>query len=195
MEESRSVVILTGGTSRRMGQDKASLDFGGESLLEFVMGLIPAGNRVVVVGETTDTPATYIREEPEGGGPVAALHAALVHVPSASFRVIAVDTPFGLPWLLEQQLPPGSEALIPRDSQGRPHYLCAEYRTSGVAQAIQDLGDPRNASMNELVSKFTDVEYVDNPHTETLMSAEVLLDINTPEDLMRAHVIRDREWG
>ena len=195
MEESRSVVILTGGTSRRMGQDKASLDFGGESLLEFVMGLIPAGNRVVVVGETTDTPATYIREEPEGGGPVAALHAALVHVPSASFRVIAVDTPFGLPWLLEQHLPPGSEALIPRDSQGRPHYLCAEYRTSGVAQAIQDLGDPRNASMNELVSKFTDVEYVDNPHTETLMSAEVLLDINTPEDFMRAHVIRDREWG
>jgi molybdopterin-guanine dinucleotide biosynthesis protein A len=72
--------------------------------------------------------------------------------------------------------------------------LCAEYRTSGVAQAIQDLGDPRNASMNELVSKFTDVEYVDDPHTATLMSAEVLLDINTPEDLMRADAIRDREW-
>ena len=49
--------------------------------------------------------------------------------------------------------------------------------------------------MNELVSKFTDVEYVDKPHTETLMSAEVLLDINTPEDLMRAHVIRDRVWA
>ena len=195
MEDSRSVVILTGGTSRRMGQDKAALDFGGESLLEFVVGLIPTGNKIVVVGETTDIPATYVREEPVGGGPVAALHAALMHVPSASFRVIAVDTPFGLPWLFEQQLPPGSEALIPRDSQGRPHYLCAEYLTSGVAQAIHNLGDPRNASMNELVSKFTNVEYVDDPHTETLMSAEVLLDINTPEDLMRAHAIRDRVWA
>lgn len=59
----------------------------------------------MVVGEPTDIPVTYVREEPAGGGPVAAIDAALPHISSVSFRVIAVDTPFGVPWLFQQKLP------------------------------------------------------------------------------------------
>lgn len=195
MDDSGSVVILTGGTSRRMGQDKASVNFGGTSLLEFVVGMIPAGMNIVVVGKPSNIPAIHVREEPIGGGPVAALHAALPHITSLSFRVIAVDTPFGLPWLLQQQLTLGQEALIPLNAQGRPHYLCAEYNSVSFAHATNRLGGPQNASMKDLVSMFTEVEYLDNPHTETLTSTEVLLDINTPADLVRAHTIRVREWG
>lgn len=195
MDDSGSVIILTGGTSRRMGQDKASVDFGGSSILEFVVGLIPPGTPIMVVGEHTDIPVTYVREEPAGGGPVAAIDAALPHISSVSFRVIAVDTPFGVPWLFQQKLPPGEEALIPLNTKGKPHYLCAEYNTASVAHAINRLGGPRNASMQDLVSKLTKVAYLDNPHTETLTSTEVLLDVNTPADLVRAHAIRAREWG
>lgn len=195
MDDSGSIVILTGGTSRRMGQDKASLDFGGKSILEFVIELIPSGNEIFVVGEPTDIPAIYVREHPQGGGPVAALHAALPHISTGSFRVIAVDTPFGVPWLFNHRLSLDKDAAIPRDSHGRPHYLSAEYSTPSVAHAISILGTPENASMKELVSRLKDVEYIDDPHTETLVSEEVLLDINTPEDLIRAHAIRVREWG
>lgn len=195
MDNSGSVVILTGGTSRRMGQDKATLNFGGTSLVEFVVGLVPFGMNVVMVGKPGKLPVIHVREDPIGGGPVAALHAALPHIPSASFCVIAVDTPFGLPWLLQQQLTLGQEALIPLNAQGRPHYLCAEYNSVSFAHAINRLGGSQNASMKDLVSMFTEVEYLDNPHTETLTSTEVLLDINTPADLVRAHTIRAREWG
>lgn len=200
MDDSGSVVILTGGTSRRMGHDKAAVDFGGIPLLEFVVGLIPPGNQIVVVGEPTDVAATYVREQPAGGGPVAALHAALPLIAARSLRVVAVDTPFGLPWLLQHRLPPGREALIPKDSLGRPHYLCAQYTAGGIATAIAAMGGSHGASMKELVSQMSQVEYVENPHTDKLTSTEVLLDINTPVDLLHARTIhartiRDREWG
>jgi molybdopterin-guanine dinucleotide biosynthesis protein A len=178
-----------------MGQDKASLDFGGGSLLEFVVGLVPADNTIIVVGEPRDIPAIYVREEPQGGGPVAAIHAALPHISSGNFRVIAVDTPFGVPWLFSHTLHPDHDAVIPRDSHGRPHYLCAQYNAFSFAHVLFLLGTPENASMKEVVSGLKEVEYVDNPHTETLKDYEVLLDINTSEDLIKAHALRVRGWG
>ena len=47
-----SVVLLTGGTSRRMGTDKAQLEFGTDTLLMFQLAQIPRGISVIVVGET-----------------------------------------------------------------------------------------------------------------------------------------------
>jgi molybdenum cofactor guanylyltransferase len=195
MDDSGSIVILTGGTSRRMGRDKASVDFGGTSLLEFVLAQVPEGTSIIIVGEQRDMSATYVREDPPGGGPVAAIHAALPHVSSESFRVIAVDTPFGVPWLFQHALRPGVDAEIPRDANGRPHYLCAQYNTPSFASVVSMLGTPENASLKEVVSHLKVVEYIDQPHTHTLNSEELLLDINTQEDLIRARAIRLREWG
>jgi len=195
MPTESAFVILTGGTSKRMGQDKAGLMFGADSLLAFQYQQIPAESPVVIVGPQADFPATYLTENPAGGGPAAGLAAAMNHITSDSFAVIAVDSPFGLPWLSQQTLEHGIQAVIPRDSEQRPHYLCALYNTVAFKQAIASLGNVAHASMRDLISHFTQIQYVDSPATELLTTAEVLLDINTPADLVKAHSIRNRIWS
>jgi len=195
MPAESAFVILTGGTSKRMGQDKATLRFGDATLLVFQYQQIPAESPVVIVGPKADIAATFVLESPAGSGPVAGLAAAVNHITSESFAVIAVDSPFGLSWLTQQELNHGIQAIIPCDSEGRPHYLCALYNTEAVRQALESLGNVTNASMRDLLSHITKIHYVDSPTTNLLSAAEVLLDINTPADLVKAHEIRNSIWS
>lgn len=191
-----AVLVLTGGTSRRMGVDKADSPFGPDhTLLGYVHEAIGNKREILVAGPDREFPALYFREDPPGAGPVAAIAAALEKVElrnSAVIAVIAVDTPFGIQWLLKQELDEGSDALIPRDINGREHYLCALYRCSSLRAAIDQLPTVAHASMKDLISHLDEVTCVDNPSTDDLTSAEVLLDINTPADLELAHSIRER---
>ena len=187
-------MILTGGTSRRMGRDKASLQFGDQTVLDFILHFVPSGIPTVIVGEETSHAAIHVRENPPGGGPVAGIESALSQIFTKYLYVIAVDTPFGLPWLLEQNPQPSVQAVIPRDSQGRPHYLCAIYETDALRHAMADLGASANASMRDMIANISTVEYVDAPCTSALTTHEILLDVNTPEDLETAQAIRNRIW-
>lgn len=193
MSANQAIVILTGGTSRRMASDKADLPFGSDhTLLGYILSQIQRDNQVLIAGPPRPYPATYLREDPPGGGPVAALAAALTRVESEYLAVLAVDTPFGASWLLHQRLSPGIDALIPCDDNGREHYLCALYRSAALRDALQVLGTANNASMKDLMNHFGDIEYVRSPSTPELSATELLLDVNTPVDLELAHSIRTR---
>jgi molybdopterin-guanine dinucleotide biosynthesis protein A len=81
------VIVLAGGAARRLGgADKPALTVAGRSLLDGVLdraaGLDPAG--IVVVGPHRPTSAAvrWAREQPPGGGPLAALAAGLAAVPA-----------------------------------------------------------------------------------------------------------------
>ena len=195
MVDPGSVLILTGGTSKRMGRDKASVDVGGRTLLECVCDQVPENFPLLIAGDPTPVSATYIREEPVGSGPVAAVAAALPHVRTPVLYVIAVDTPFGVSWLLDQQLPEGVDAVIPRSIEMREHYLCAAYRTDALRNAISQLETVENASMRSLIQRLGRVAIVDSPSTDELQSTEVLLDVNSPADLDAARAIAARIWG
>lgn len=191
-----AVLILTGGTSRRMGVDKADSPFSSDhTLLGYLHAEVGTDKHICIAGPERDYPAQYFREDPPGAGPVAAIAAVLEKVElenSAVIAVIAVDTPFGLQWLLKQELAHGSDALIPRDVNGREHYLCALYRSSSLRDAVDQLPTATNASMKDLISHLDVIAYADNPCTDDLNSTEVLLDINTPADLEVANGIYER---
>lgn len=83
---SASIVLLSGGASRRMGQDKALLPIQGTSLLEWQeQSYQRAGFNVI--SRLTDVFDGY-------RGPLAGIHAACEHHPEVSaFIVIPVDMP------------------------------------------------------------------------------------------------------
>ena len=92
-------VVLSGGTAARMdGIDKAGLELGGRTLLEWAIDAFADADEVVVVGprsESTTRPVTFTREDPPKGGPVAGLLRgvdALLGAP-AVVGVLAVDMP------------------------------------------------------------------------------------------------------
>ena len=100
-------VILAGGRGTRLGgADKPGLVIGQQTLLGSVVSAVTSAgaDRVIVVGP--ERPAAlsprrprggrvrYAREEPPGGGPVAALRRGLDEVSAPAVVLLAADLPF-----------------------------------------------------------------------------------------------------
>ncbi|MBS0297652.1 MAG: molybdenum cofactor guanylyltransferase [Proteobacteria bacterium] len=89
-----SAIILAGGRSSRMGQDKATLRWGGRTAIERVAALARAcgAEQLMVSGGDYGLPFT---PDPEAfGGPVGGLLTAAARLPAASrLLALAVDAP------------------------------------------------------------------------------------------------------
>ena len=94
-----SAVILAGGKSRRMGRNKALLDFGGETLIERLYGILKSAFEEVLI--SANDPETYeflgaqvVQDVFGAGGSLAGIHAALLHSGGESCFFVACDMPF-----------------------------------------------------------------------------------------------------
>jgi molybdenum cofactor guanylyltransferase len=156
-------IVLAGGRSRRMGADKAALDWDGEPLVARVARAVAAGvdGPVVVVG----APGRALPALPAGAeavsdarpdrGPLEGLVAGLraVGVRADVAFVAAVDLPLLTPALVARvlaELRPGDDAAVPW-AAGRPQYLAAAYRT-GVLAAATRLADAGGRGMRDLLA-------------------------------------------
>lgn len=92
---STGLVVLAGGTSRRLGTDKTQVVVDGSTLLDHALGALPDADPVVVVGPAVDAAreVVWTREDPEGSGPAAALQAGLValHAARSERSLVASD--------------------------------------------------------------------------------------------------------
>ena len=90
-------LVLAGGQARRLGGvDKMAIPLGGRDLLDRVLDAVPDADRVVVVGPSRPLPrpVAWRREDPPGGGPVAAIAAGLPATSAPLVAVLAGDLPF-----------------------------------------------------------------------------------------------------
>lgn len=141
-----AAIVLCGGRSRRMGGgDKTALDVGGASLLERVLAAVQDAEEIVVVGRrrpVAGREVRWTREDPPGGGPVAAVASGLDLVTTEVCTVFAGDLPFaqGLAGTLRSTLHTcGAEAVIPIDEEGREQPLAAVYRSLPLREALRGL--------------------------------------------------------
>ncbi len=100
-----TVLILAGGRSSRMGQDKAWLDLAGEPLIERVARrLVPLAAEIVFSANDPaafadliarlPVPARVAVDEYPGAGPLAGLHAGLAAAGNDLLLAVATDMPF-----------------------------------------------------------------------------------------------------
>ena len=158
-------VVLAGGVARRLGgsTDKPALTIGGRSLLDRVLTGCAGARAVVVVGpeRVTERPVHWAREQPPGGGPVAAIAAALPQVTAETVLLLAADLPFftaGTAGALVAALSasPAADAAVLVDADGRDQPLAAAYRTAALRAALAALladhdGDPDGLPLRRLV--------------------------------------------
>ncbi|MFJ3758696.1 NTP transferase domain-containing protein [Streptomyces sp. NPDC090080] len=139
-------IVLAGGAARRLGgADKPSVRVGGRPLLDRVLTAC-AGARdtvVVAVPRPTVRPVRWTREDPPGGGPVAALDAGLRQVTADHVVVLSADLPFLAPKTVERLSAAlrasGADAALLTDADGRDQPLVAAYRTAPLRRALSDL--------------------------------------------------------
>ncbi len=138
------------------GADKAEIVIGGARLLDRVLAGVTHAERVIVVGPTRATayPVIWTREEPPGGGPVAALAAGLVEVKSDIVVVLAVDLPFITRSLVHRLVYAccGVDGAIAVDDSGRDQPLAGAYRAEGLRVTVRRLATADHAPVLPLLS-------------------------------------------
>ncbi len=180
-------MVLAGGASRRFGVDKLSADLAGWTLLERAIDRLPAAAAVIVVGppRTLTRSVRWVREEPAGGGPAAAMVAgfeAALDLRPDTVLVLPGDTPgagAGAAILLEA-LSSGSEwAVQAADEDGRGQPLQLALRASAVESLIA-LAGPRRAAGESARRWLAGL----NPAPRLVrLAPDALADIDTPADL------------
>ena len=177
-----TAVVLCGGESRRFGRDKTRADLAGSSLLDHLLDGLPPDWPVICVGESRPThrAVQWCREDPPGGGPVAAISAALSAVEGPVVVLLGGDMPYAagpapaLVATLERS--PEVDAVIGRDGDGRLQPLLAAYRTSALRGAV-----PAPAAGTPLMRLVDPLRTVVVP-----VGDDASLDVDTAEDLERA---------
>jgi molybdopterin-guanine dinucleotide biosynthesis protein A len=188
-----SAFVLAGGKSTRMGRDKATLPFSGQTLLESALALARSVTEDVFVF-ILGSPELYgaygqvIADIFPGCGPLGGIHAALTHAKTDLNLVLAVDTPFlstRLPAYLVERARESPAMVIAPEIDSYPQPLCAVYRRDFLPIAEQAL----RAGRYKIVPLF--------PHGKTLIipeaelrrfafTAEMFENLNTPEELEHA---------
>ena len=97
-----SVLILCGGKSSRMGQDKALLQLNGETLLQRAVRLgHQLGAAQVLISRNQ---SGFIQDQVQNAGPMAGIAAALSHCSSRWLLVLPIDMPLLSPLALNPLL-------------------------------------------------------------------------------------------
>ncbi|MGC4859859.1 molybdenum cofactor guanylyltransferase [Micromonospora sp. DT68] len=172
-----AAVVLAGGAARRMGGvDKTALPVGGRSMRDRVLAAVADAAPLVLVGPADVVPpgVRVTREDPPGGGPVAATAAglALLDPDTAVVALLAADLPLltraALGALLNHldgngTAPPGDGAAPDRtgaaggeqrpdgvcfvDESGRRQSLCGVWRVAALRAALARLTVERDGDL------------------------------------------------
>jgi molybdopterin-guanine dinucleotide biosynthesis protein A len=135
-----TAVVLAGGRAARLGgQAKPQLEVGGRPMLATVLAAVVDADRRVVVGPPQPVPddVVRVREQPPGGGPVAALRAGLVEVPTDVVVLLAGDLPFLSGAIIgELRTALRGDGVLVVDDTGRDQLLLGAWRTAALRTAV-----------------------------------------------------------
>ncbi|WP_411087086.1 NTP transferase domain-containing protein [Streptomyces sp. 061-3] len=136
-------IVLAGGAAKRLGgADKPAVRVGGRALLDRVLAACTDAATTVVVGgrRPTARAVTWTREEPQGGGPLAALGAGVRHTSAGCVLVLSADLPFlgesTVGALLAAAGDGDRDGALCVDQDGRDQPLVAVYRAEPLRREL-----------------------------------------------------------
>ena len=202
--------VLAGGRSTRMGQDKALLPWGGQTLLEVALDKLRAlplatAPRIAAARSDLSSHAGVIADLHPGCGPLSGIEAAL----AASSRPLNVFLPVDVPllpaqfllWMLQRAETTGALVTVPRIN-GWPQALCAVYHRDllghisaslvagdyKVMHVVNSAAGPLSQSPRSRSMDVFDVELVASANAQLLAFSPLPLyrwfhNCNTPADM------------
>lgn len=192
-----SAAILAGGNNERMGKkNKAFLEMNGQSFLARTLeSLRPIFDEIMVIGHDA---AGYRHfgvpvhaDLRPGNGSLGGILTALARSSGEKTFCVACDMPFLNPAVVRRlvERSAGWEAVLPRLSMG-VEPLCAVYSSSllPIIEGLLDRGERRvRRALEESRTCYVEEEEL------RLLDPDLLtfVNINTPDDLMRASVMKE----
>jgi len=178
-------LVLTGGRSTRMGQDKAALAYAGRTQLERAMALVSAhvdrawvSVRPEQRADPVRAPFAQIVDTRPDIGPVAGILAAQQSQPQAAWLVLACDLPLldeaTLAHLVASRAKQAVATAYRSSRDGLPEPLCAIYEPRSHALLESYLQGGRNCPRKFLIE--TGAQLIDEPNPQALDN------VNTPSE-------------
>jgi molybdopterin-guanine dinucleotide biosynthesis protein A len=178
-------LVLAGGASRRMGRDKAALEYHGRPQLHWAferLRAVCATTYVSVRADQRDEPARaglpQLLDLHSDIGPLAGIVAAQARHPDAAWLVLACDLPFldekTLGFLLEQRDPSADATAFRSSHDGLPEPLCAIYEPHTRAELARRAESGPHCPRKYLIQSRT--RLLDLP------SLSALDNVNTPDE-------------
>jgi molybdopterin-guanine dinucleotide biosynthesis protein A len=200
MIEDCTALILAGGESRRMGQDKSLLVLDGKTLLEHVTGTMHSLFPEVIVSVRRlreDIETQQVCDEQVASGPLAGLIAGIAQVNSPWIFAVACDMPFVNAAMINQLAKYRYESLRHNSLQavvpmidGHSQPLAAFYATNTLEIMRKSLATGDNSIRGVL--KSLTVRYVSEAElreSDPLMRS--FFDLDTPGDLARVKNMKE----
>jgi molybdopterin-guanine dinucleotide biosynthesis protein A len=178
-------LVLAGGRSIRMGEDKATLAYHGATQLDWAFALLePFVERgfISVRADQTNDPVRsrykQIVDTRDKLGPIAGIAAAQQQHPEAAWLVLACDLPFldagTLEHLIAERQPARLATAYRSSHDGLPEPLCAIYEPASRAPLAAYLASGKQCPRKFLAR--SDVALIDEPNPRALDN------INTPAE-------------
>jgi molybdenum cofactor guanylyltransferase len=191
------VFILIGGRSRRMGRDKATLEFAGETLVERTAATVgrafPSSRITLVAADAGQAHETFpaIFDVYKDRGPFGAIHAALATAQTEWVLILACDLPFvsdSLLLHLSSFVMGDVDAIVPLQEDGKPQPLCAFYRVEPCLEQVgQILAEDQSTPPAKAITALVRTHFVAFDQLCELPDAETFfINVNTPDDYRRA---------
>jgi molybdopterin-guanine dinucleotide biosynthesis protein A len=185
-------VVLAGGLGRRIGGEKAIAELAGRPLISYPVQALCAVLRQVRVLAKPDTrlpplPGVEIWSEPaEPRHPLFGILQALRLAGGRAVLVCAADLPFVTPELVGElaYADTGGAPAVIATVAGAPQPLLGCYRPQAAAllqSAAREATMPLRAAIRAIGPRLLEVS-----------DAELLFNVNSPEDLRRAEVLISR---
>lgn len=183
-------IILAGGLSSRMQQNKAFITVGNQQIIKRVQKELEAVCSDLMI--VTNTPEDYLSlgiptvvDIIPRKGPLSGVHAGLVNSKHYYNLVVACDMPFISKRLAEYLLErvPGYAAAVTRIG-GRPQPLFAVYSKACLEPIEQFLNSDRR-SITKFVEEQNNILWIEEQCVEALALGDpntLFLNVNTPQD-------------
>ncbi len=199
------VLVLAGGTSKRLKENKALMILGEKPLLlhviEKVLGL--TNEIIVVLGKNDEiekfsshlpSKVTVLKDIVEGMGPLAGILTGMQYMRSKYALVLPCDSPFikkeVLRYLLN--LVEGADAAIPRWPNGYLEPLHAVYKVSSTIPAAENALRKGKLFIQDIIEQL-DIVYADIDQIRKFDKELItFFNINSLEDLETAETLLSR---
>lgn len=197
------VIILAGGTGRRMGPNKPLLEIGGRSMLgRAVATALTVSTDVVVVAGSSEQGMAYkteiseqvvlVHDKIQGRGPLIGLYSGLECLASRYVAVLPCDSPFVrkevILYLYETAS--GADAAVPAWPDGKIEPLHSVFNVDSAKSAAVETMKAEMDTIREMIQQMNIVRFVPiesiKPLDPRLLT---FFNVNTVEDLNKAREI------
>jgi molybdopterin-guanine dinucleotide biosynthesis protein A len=184
--------VLAGGSSRRMGTDKACLAFGRERLVDRQVRLLRAVCGTVAIiaprARLGSTEAQVYEDDIPGQGPLGGMHTGLRRARTEFSLFLGCDMPLMevrfLRYLCEQALATPAVVTVPPPWDGGRYPLCVVLRRGALARLVSCLRSGQSR-VGRFFSRSSRRTITKAEFAGAGFSTRIFCNLNTPEDYER----------